>query len=283
MADGNNTAFNILDLLKYFEGLAGKPGEQLTSGDAGRVFSPEFGILTNTYTQPEETLDETDEDIRARITPNMNQIAANPDFDELAGIIANDVLSGVPSLQTKRTIREKLAAIKFDGKDKEQAAARKVMMDDYMDLLATLSKEQNQYVTEVTKNKYKPKKETMFSKAGLPEPDASYDASGTMGNINARLMDRINEVSTGPIAARKYAPGQLPAGKTDVPVRTELVKKQRAEQAMKDTLAIQQQREQQMARRGMGSPLLDALTQRALMIKILEDPSKLAKLAQSQG
>jgi hypothetical protein len=177
-------------------GLAGKPGAQLTSSDVSRIFAPDLGALTGTYTGRTES----EEDIFGRSAPYFSQIRNNPESDEIAFAITEDIAAGLPLIQTKKKLRELTNSLSKDERD------------DYMDLLDTLSKEYNNYNQESLKYK---NRETFFSKAGLPEPDAPYDAEPLMGSVYARLAERFkpyevdpnaNKLSEEAVEAKKNAP-----------------------------------------------------------------------------
>lgn len=273
----------ILALINQAQGIAGKPGAQLASADVSRFFSPDLGILTGTYTNRPD-IDESDEDVRARTSPYLSQIRNSPEADEVASGIAQDIENGVPLIQMKKNLRTYFTTLKISPDKKKQTDEQKDMMADYMDLLDTLSKEQNTYTTEITKIKNKAPKETEFSKAGLPEPDAPYDPEPLMGGVYAQLAKRVEGLDVTPeqqkmINTRNANPAvRAQTSKNYVPIRTELVKQQRGEQALGDAEAIKRMAASQMARQGGGSPLIDALKQRMLLTKIMENPGLLNKL-----
>ena len=153
-------------------GLAGKPGAQLTSSDVSRIFAPDLGALTGTYTGRTES----EEDIFGRSAPYFSQIRNNPESDEIAFAITEDIAAGLPLIQTKKKLRELTNSLSKDERD------------DYMDLLNTLSKEYNNYNQESLKYK---NRETFFSKAGLPEPDAP-----TMATVSPALTLRSTPCKT---------------------------------------------------------------------------------------
>lgn len=312
-------------ILSLGGGLAGKPGAQLTSSDVSRIFAPDLGALTGTYTGRTES----EEDIFKRSAPYFTQIRNNPESDEIAFALTEDISAGLPLVQTKKKLRELTKSLSKDERD------------DYMDLLNTLSKEYNNYNEESLKYK---NRETFFSKAGLPEPDAPYNPEPLMGGVYARLAERFKpyevdpnanklpkeiveakknapwrpyrEGETGPElrAIRKeleqqrvvdpnakytpYWPGETDADvrriaqerqltkelattkgvKTFVPIRTELVNQQRAEQAAEAANIQREMIARNMLRRGAGSPMLDQVKQRLILQKVMENPGILNKL-----
>jgi hypothetical protein len=186
----------LIRLLIAAGGLTGKPGSPLTSADVGRVFQPDLGVLTGTYTGREESED----DIIARAAPYLTQIRNNPEADEIAYAIAQDIESGLPFIQVKKRLRELTRSIPTQE------------AKDYMELAETLSKENINIKQELLKNK---NKETFFSKSGLPEPSTPYDPEPMMGSVYESLLKRYapyevdpnaNKLSKEAIEAKKNAP-----------------------------------------------------------------------------
>jgi hypothetical protein len=105
-----------------------------------------------------------------------------------------------------------------------------------------------------------------------------------MGGVYAQLAKRVEGLDVTPeqqkmINTRNANPAvRAQTSKNYVPIRTELVKQQRGEQALGDAEAIKRMAASQMARQGSGSPLIDALKRRMLLTKIMENPGLLNKL-----
>lgn len=357
----------ILNLIAQSQGLAGKPGAQLTAGDVSRGFAPELGVMTGTYTGREDPV-ESEADIYTRLAPTYLQVSQTAGQDKyLDGILA-DLDAGIPLLKVKQNLRTLLKEDGYGTADK-QSKANAQFTKDYEDQIDILYKEKNSVNQELVKIKNAPAKKTIFSEAGLPEPDAPYDAEPFMGGVYAKLLERAKPYERTPEQNREKAYQESTKGfdqskfaleqqfqrealsrmggskdpsslrfvyeramanpefakkdrarfeqakkylddsakslmkaspeyeaiaaderdvernrdrfaksKTYVPVRTELVNKQREEEVRGDAQAIKERLARQMQRRGAGSPLLDQLQQRLILQKVMENPSILSKL-----
>lgn len=254
----------IMALIQAAQGISGKPGSQLTGSDVSRLFQPDLGVLTGTYTDRPE-VEESDEDIRARTSPYLNQIRNNPEADVVAAGIAADIENGIPLIQMKKNLRTYFTTQKISPNKKKQTDEEKQTILDYTDLLDTLSKEYNTYTSEITKIKNKAPKKTFFSEAGLPEPDAPYDPEPFMGGIYAKLAEQAAPRQPGPTKT-------LPMQTYDIP------NERRAKEAVASSENIKSMIARNMQQRGAGSPLLDAIQQRLMLTKVVENSGSKNKL-----
>lgn len=186
----------ILQFIAMSQGLTGKPGSPLISSDVNRVFNEGLGVLTGTYTGR----DESEDSVRARSAPYLTQIKNNPEADEIAYQIVQEIEAGLPFVQVKKRLRELTKSLPTQE------------AKDYMELAETLSKENINIGQELLKNK---NKETFFSKSGLPEPNTPYDPEPLMGSVYERLLKQYapyevdpnaNKLSKEATEAKKNAP-----------------------------------------------------------------------------
>ena len=170
--------------------LAGKPGQQLAGSDVSRAFSPDLGVLTGTYTGRDIPV-ESDEDIYARVAPDFMQIKQAPGQDIYLDSMVADLDAGVPLLKIRQNLR---ALLKENGiktaDDENQSKADAQSIDDYEKMLTTLHGQRVKIGEELINKKNKKPEETIFSKAGLPEPETPYDPEPGMGNVYAALLNR---------------------------------------------------------------------------------------------
>ena len=91
---------------------AGKPGEQLNTGDMNSIFSKNLGLLTNTLTDTNIS----DDDIYNSYAPDIARVRANPDSDVIATEIVEQNLEycsiiGIIKNITKHKIKSEVNTI----------------------------------------------------------------------------------------------------------------------------------------------------------------------------
>ena len=87
------------------QGLSGKPGAQLNTGDMSSIFSKNLGMLTGTLTDTSQT----DEDIYASVAPNIFRVKNNPEADPIATLVVENLESGFSLPQTIIELRQKVS------------------------------------------------------------------------------------------------------------------------------------------------------------------------------
>lgn len=276
------------------QGLAGKPGSQFNTGDMSSLLSPNLGLLTGTLTDTSQS----DDDIYASVAPNIFRVKNNPQSDEVATSIVNDLESGLSLPQVIVKLRQLKSGEEFK---------------DYKEYATTVSKEMGDFKSAIGKRK------TPASEAGLPEPGAQYDPTSQMSNIYSRLLKQAEPISA-PVAPttaktdKKNEVGFLPLLKSlnpislikNIPVDSRLqyknpgAKKEKAkifeeEQYAKANearikIAAQEGEDVKnllagaMQRNSLaGSPFMDEMMKRTLMKKLIENPNLINKLTNPQG
>lgn len=286
---------------------AGKPGSQLNSGDLSSFLSPNLGLLTGTLTDTSQS----DDDIYASVAPNIFRVKNNPEADEVATSIVNDLESGLSLPQVVAKLRQ------LKSGDE---------LKDYKEYATTVSKEMGDFKSAIGKRK------TPASEAGLPEPNAPYDPTPMMSNVYARLMQQAQPITPPSAVAdakkeikkyifnptkqqysrnpdyveppskyvfdpktQKYSmtPEAREAGRiANLPKASkeaEKIKYEKASEArakiagqeledVKNLLATSMQRNSLA-----GSPFMDEVMKRTIMKRLLENPGAINKLIKPQG
>lgn len=276
------------------QGLAGKSGSQFDTGDMSSLLSPNLGLLTGTLTDTSQS----DNDIYASVAPNIFRVKNNPEADEIATSIVNDLESGLSLPQVIIKLRTK--------KSGEE-------LKDYKEYATTISKEMGDFKSAIGKRK------TPASEAGLPEPSAQYDSSSQMNNVVARLLQQAQPISA-PVAPtnaktdKKNEVGFLPLLKSlnpislikNIPIDSRLqykdsnakekkaktLEEERYAKANEARVKIAGQEAENiksllagaMQRNSLaGSPFMDEMMKRTLMKKLIENPNLINKLKTPQG
>ena len=266
---------------------AGKPGSQLNTGDLNSIFSPDLGLLTGTLTEKKET----DDDIYASVAPNIFRVRNNRDADPIATAIVDNLESGFSLPQTLIELRKQVS-----GED----------LKAYKEYATQVSKEMGDVKSALGKRK------TRASEAGFPEPDAQFDPTPLMDNINAFLKQQA-QPSTAPVlkeTKKKNEVGFLPLLKALNPLklgitprltRSSRVSKPEQQQAALDKryedanaarakIALQENEDVKnllasaMQRNSLtGTPFGDELMKRTLIKRLIENPGVINKLTQPKG
>ncbi len=273
------------------QGLAGKPGSQLNTGDMSSLFSPNLGLLTGTLTDTTQS----DEDIYASVAPNISRVKNNPDADPIATAIVENLENGFSLPQTLIELRKKVS-----GGD----------LKAYQNYAEQVSKEMGEVKSAFGKRK------TPASEAGLPEPSAGYDPTPQMSNIYARLMQQAQPISP-PVAEKEVKKNEVgfkalaktlnpisliskipvsgrlqyaPSGKKEKQERAALEERYVQANEAKTKIAAQEAEDVKnflagaMQRNSLaGSPFMDEIMKRTIMKRLIENPGAISKLTKPQG
>lgn len=269
---------------------AGKPGEQLNTGDMNSIFSKNLGLLTNTLTDTNIS----DDDIYNSYAPDIARVRTNPGSDVIATEIVEQLGSGMSVPQVLKNLRSK-------GLDKED-------LSDYKEYVTNVAKQMGDVSTQMSK------RTTPASEAGLPEPGAPFNPDPSMKNIFAYLQKQAQPVV--PPVATKYQ--DLPQDKRkqyakdnenslgDIlkgmltfknqdevtynrktgPNEANIAKDNayREKVARQEGIDVRNLVAASMERNSLtGSPFGDDFMKRTIMKKLLENPAAISKLIKSQG
>ena len=269
---------------------AGKPGEQLNTGDMGSILSKNLGLLTNTLTDTNLT----DDDIYNSYGPDIARVRSNPDSDKIATEIVEQLGSGMSVPQVLKNLRSK-------DLDKQDLADYKQYAMDVSKQMGDVSREMN-------------KRTTPASEAGLPERDARFNPAPLMKNILGYLEKQAEPVA--PPVVKKFKDlskdeqreygkntessiGDVlkgmflikgAAGVTYDKKNAPNLKNIAADNAYREKVARQEAADVRnlvaasMERNSLtGSAFGDEFMKRTIMKKLLENPASISKLLKSQG
>ena len=269
---------------------AGKPGEQLNTGDMNSIFSKNLGLLTNTLTDTNIS----DDDIYNSYAPDIARVRTNPDSDVIATEIVEQLGSGMSVPQVLKNLRSK-------GLDKED-------LSDYKEYVTNVAKQMGDVSTQMSK------RTTPASEAGLPEPGAPFNPDPSMKNIFAYLQKQAQPVAP-PVATKyqdlpqdkrkQYAkdnensvgdilkgmltfknPNQVMYERKTGPNEANIAKDNayREKVARQEGIDVRNLVAASMERNSLtGSPFGDDFMKRTIMKKLLENPAAISKLIKSQG
>ena len=269
---------------------AGKPGEQLNTGDMNSIFSKNLGLLTNTLTDTNIS----DDDIYNSYAPDIARVRTNPDSDVIATEIVEQLGSGMSVPQVLKNLRSK-------GLDKED-------LSDYKEYVTNVAKQMGDVSTQMSK------RTTPASEAGLPEPGAPFNPDPSMKNIFAYLQKQAqpavppvatkyqdlpqdkrkqyakdNENSVGDILKGMLTfknPNQVMYERKTGPNEANIAKDNayREKVARQEGIDVRKLVAASMERNSLtGSPFGDDFMKRTIMKKLLENPAAISKLIKSQG
>ena len=269
---------------------AGKPGEQLNTGDMSSILSKNMGLLTNTLTDTNLT----DDDIYNSYGPDIARARSNPDSDAIATEIVEQLGSGMSVPQVLKNLRGK-------DLDKEDLADYKEYANNVAKQMGDVSREMN-------------KRTTPASEAGLPERDAKFNPAPVMKNILAYLEQQAQPVT--PPVGKKYkdlskdqqkqygkdnesSVGDILKGmltfknqnevtynRKNAPNEANIAKDNayRQKVALQEGVDIRNLLAASMERNSLtGSPFGDEYMKRTIMKRLLENPAAISKLLKSQG
>ena len=273
---------------------AGKPGEQLNTGDMSSILSKNMGLLTNTLTDTNIS----DDDIYNSYAPDIARVRTNPDSDVIATEIVEQLGSGMSVPQVLKNLRSK-------GLDKED-------LSDYKEYVTNVAKQMGDVSTQMSK------RTTPASEAGLPEPGAPFNPDPSMKNIFAYLQKQAQPVV--PPVAKKYKdlstderkdlsteytknnersvgdllkgfltfrnPNQIAYERKTAPNEANIAKDNayREKVARQEGIDVRKLVAASMERNSLtGSPFGDDFMKRTIMKKLLENPAAISKLIKSQG
>ena len=270
---------------------AGKPGEQLNTGDMSSILSKNMGLLTNTLTDTNLT----DDDIYNSYAPDIARVRANPDSDVIATEIVEQLGSGMSVPQVLKNLRSK-------GLDKED-------LSDYKEYVTNVAKQMGDVSTQMSK------RTTPASEAGLPEPGAPFNPDPSMKNIFAYLQKQAQPVVP-PVAKNYYKdlsrdersefsknnenslgdylkgfltfknPDEVMYKRKTGPNEANIAKDNayREKVARQEGIDVRKLVAASMERNSLtGSPFGDDFMKRTIMKKLLENPAAISKLIKSQG
>ena len=270
---------------------AGKPGEQLNTGDMSSILSKNMGLLTNTLTDTNLT----DDDIYNSYAPDIARVRANPDSDVIATEIVEQLGSGMSVPQVLKNLRSK-------GLDKED-------LSDYKEYVTNVAKQMGDASTQMSK------RTTPASEAGLPEPGAPFNPDPSMKNIFAYLQKQAQPVVP-PVAKNYYKdlsrdersefsknnenslgdylkgfltfknPDEVMYKRKTGPNEANIAKDNayREKVARQEGIDVRKLVAASMERNSLtGSPFGDDFMKRTIMKKLLENPAAISKLIKSQG
>ena len=273
------------------QGLSGKPGAQLNTGDMSSIFSKNLGMLTGTLTDTNLT----DDDIYNSYAPDIARQRSNPDSDKIATEIVEQLGSGMSMPQVLKNLRTK-------DLDKQDLA-------DYKEYATNVAKQMGDVSREMSK------RTTPASEAGLPEPDAQFDPTSKMGGIYALLNEKM-QPSTRSVGKKykdlskdqqkqyvknnKSTPGdilkafatfknqdQVTYDRQNAPPKEEkyvAADLARGEIAASQAAQIKEALAAGMQRNSLaGSPFMDELFKRTIMKRLIENPGAISKLQNPKG
>lgn len=270
---------------------AGKPGEQLNTGDMNSIFSKNLGLLTNTLTDTNIT----DDDIYNSYAPDIARARSNPGSDSVATEIVEQLGSGMSVPQVLKNLRSK-------GLDKED-------LSDYKEYVTNVAKQMGEVSTQMSK------RTTPASEAGLPEPGAPFNPDPLMKNILSYLQkqaqpatpsaaprkfgdfsgdekreyDKKNKSSVGDILKGMLTfktPAQATYERKTAPNEANIAADNayREKVARQEGIDVRRLVAASMERNSLtGSPFGDDFMKRTIMKKLLENPDAINKLIKSQG
>ena len=273
------------------QGLSGKPGAQLNTGDMSSIFSKNLGMLTGTLTDTNLT----DDDIYNSYAPDIARQRSNPDSDKIATEIVEQLGSGMSMPQVLKNLRTK-------DLDKQDLA-------DYKEYATNVAKQMGDVSREMSK------RTTPASEAGLPEPDAQFDPTSKMGGIYALLNEKMQPLTRS--VGKKYkdlskdqqkqyaknnksTPGdilkafatfknqdQVTYDRQNAPPKEEkyvAADLARGEIAASQAAQIKEALAAGMQRNSLaGSPFMDELFKRTIMKRLIENPGAISKLQNPKG
>ncbi len=138
----------------------------LSSSELSRLFSPYLGVLSGTYTSPNTAVN--DDMLFQQYAPTVLQIIQNEtDPNSLRGRIANAILQGQAGYIVKQMVQQAILNQEPGLEPLPEGEQSKV----YYDLVDQLENEVQKYNTAKISAK---QQETIFSKAGLPDPSEQY-------------------------------------------------------------------------------------------------------------
>ena len=270
---------------------AGKPGEQLNTGDMSSIFSKNLGLLTNTLTDTNIS----DDDIYNSYAPDIARVRSNPDSDAIATEIVEQLGSGMSVPQVLKNLRSK-------GLDKED-------LSDYKEYVTNVAKQMGEVSTQMSK------RTTPASEAGLPEPGAPFNPDSSMKNIFAYLEKQAQPVVpvvtkykdlSDDAKAQYYkkfekdssildqfrgmltfkSPDQVLYERKTASNEGNIAKDNayREKVARQEAIDVRKLVAASMERNSLtGSPFGDDFMKRTIMKKLLENPASISKLIKSQG
>lgn len=273
------------------QGLSGKPGAQLNTGDMSSIFSKNLGMLTGTLTDTNLT----DDDIYNSYAPDIARQRSNPDSDKIATEIVEQLGSGMSMPQVLKNLRSK-------DLDKQDLA-------DYKEYATNVAKQMGDVSREMSK------RTTPASEAGLPEPDAQFDPASKMGGIYALLNEKMqpltrsvgkkykdlskdqqkqygknNKSTTGDILKSLLTfknTDQVTYDRQNAPLKEEkyvAADLARGEIAASQAAQIKEALATGMQRNSLaGSPFMDELFKRTIMKRLIENPGAISKLQNPKG
>ena len=169
-------------LLKLLALLNGKAGGQITGADLSRVEDPILGLLTGTYTQPQETGPNLN-DLSYQYRPTWESLLNSEYYDEnsLEMRIARSVSDGVPLMEIKKQIPQLLTA------SGQPAGPNDTTTQDLISFATKLDNENRDYNVAVTKANTDKNQNSWWAKAGISDPNLKADPAQILNPQLERL------------------------------------------------------------------------------------------------
>jgi hypothetical protein len=182
------------ELLQLILALANPKGAN-TKSDYGRLFDPMLGVLTGTATEPPEDEGISAADLLYQYAPTLQQIKDSPYYDDtsLERRIASDLLAGTPPMIVKRDLRAVLAAQGIVADD-QTTNEYENLVDKLAGEIHSLNVADSRQARAASKSASK----TLFGKALLPEPDATYDTTDVLRSAYEKLAKEYGTAAAGP-------------------------------------------------------------------------------------
>ena len=210
-------------LLKLLALLNGKAGGQITGADLSRVEDPILGLLTGTYTQPQETGPNLN-DLSYQYRPTWESLLNSEYYDEnsLEMRIARSVSDGVPLMEIKKQIPQLLAA------SGQPAGPNDTTTQDLISFATKLDNENRDYNVAVTKANTDKNQNSWWAKAGISDPSLKADPAQILNPQLERLAQMYKPL-TDPNKTGGYmgSGGRYIAGGTQPDAAKEAIDKKR--------------------------------------------------------
>jgi len=140
--------------------------------DYNRIFDPMVGVLSNTYTQPNQP-QPNEEDLVYQYMPTYNSIKNSGYYDEnsLEQSIISSVENGIPLSKIKQMI--------LDNLDKE-GNTNQSTSTELLQMATTIDNEFHAYNVAKSQLSNKAPQKTIYEEAGLPNPTDQYNVDGML-------------------------------------------------------------------------------------------------------
>lgn len=174
---------DLQELLQYLALLNGKTGGQITGADLSRAEDPILGLMTNTYSQPENEGPNL-ANLSYQYRPTWESLLNDEYYDEnsLEMQIARSISDGVPLMEIKKQIPQLLAA------SGQPSGPDDTTTKELIDFASNLDSENRNYNVAVTKANTDKSANTWWSKAGISDPSLRADPGQILNPQLQQLM-----------------------------------------------------------------------------------------------